>query len=76
LGCGRSFFSGDIGACKQAESTIPKIKTFALDKSNGFVGIDIDAWRRDLGKAAVDALNNGEADVFCASRPVFGKGVF
>jgi D-amino peptidase len=70
------FFSGDIGACRQAESAIPKIKTFALDKSNGFVGIDIDSWRRDLGQATVDALNNGEADVFLPQGPFSAKVYF
>ena len=70
------FLSGDTGACRQAESAIPGLRTFALDKSNGPDGIDIAAWRSDLGRAAVDALNGSSTDVFLPQGPFSAKVIF
>ncbi|MBN2432878.1 MAG: M55 family metallopeptidase [Acidobacteria bacterium] len=54
------FFSGCPVACAQAETFVPGIGCWALDKSAGPGSVDLVRWRRDLAAAAVRALDDNE----------------
>jgi D-aminopeptidase len=52
------FFSGCPEACTQAETRIPNISVFPIDKSVGQQQFDVATWRSGLQRAAVKALGN------------------
>ena len=50
------FFSGCPVACDQARRRIPGLTTFSIDKRIPPQNLDAAAWRREVARAAVDAL--------------------
>lgn len=52
------FFSGCPVACQQARVFIPRIGTFAIDKSRSPASGEVDKWRSALADAAAASLHN------------------
>jgi len=64
------FFSGCPVACRYAREAIPRLETYAIDKSAGPAQLNIESWRKGLAETAVRSLQN------MSSEPYVMKGPF
>ena len=70
FGIGTLLFSGCTEACRQARTVVPGVTTYALDKSRGPDGFDVQGWRQGLAKAAAGALDQQPSPVVMPEGPL------
>jgi D-aminopeptidase len=64
------FLSGCPTACAQAETAIPGIRTYPIEKRRGAEGFDARGWRRGLVEAAARSLGNTDVRPFVRRGPL------
>jgi D-amino peptidase len=64
------FLSGCPVACRQAEESIPGIRTCGIDKAGGPDTFDSEGWRKILASRAVESLGNGDTEPYLPAGPL------